>query len=388
MRFSEWDDRWRELPLQEICSFEKGSVLSKSDLSETGHPCILYGQLYTTYLSETIDEIVSKTNRLDDSIERSQVGDLIIPCSGETPEDIATARCVMVPNVLYGGDLNVLRSKHHDCTFLSYQLNGKRRMDIAKLAVGKTIVHLHGNNLKSLRVWVPSSLEEERKIAALLNLLNKRISVQNKIIEDLERLRKFINDAFFESLKTTAIFRTLYKIASEGGTPDTNLKEYYEPAEIPFIKIEDLYSKYLIQNSNYISVLGIEHSSAWLVPKGSILLSNGATIGECTITTYPLCTKQGILGIVPSDSTDSEFLYYLFKSTTFKKQLQRITTKGTMDAAYLKDIDRIQVPFCDKTRQEQHVKTLVPLERKIVLEQSLLQNLISLKRFLLANMFI
>lgn len=242
-------------------------------------------------------------------------------------------------------------------------------------------------DLKNYELFLPNILEQQR-IARMLLAIDHRISVQNKIIEDLERLRKFINDAFFESLKTTAIFRTLYKIASEGGTPDTNLKEYYEPAEIPFIKIEDLYSKYLIQNSNYISVLGIEHSSAWLVPKGSILLSNGATIGECTITTYPLCTKQGILGIVPSDSTDSEFIYYLFKSTTFKKQLQRITTKGTMDAAYLKDIDRIQIPFCDKTRQEQHVKTLVPLERKIVLEQSLLQNLISLKRFLLANMFI
>ena len=272
--------------------------------------------------------------------------------------------------------------------FLGYYFNSSAYKErLRPLIQGIKVYSISKGSLATTSISFPLR-DEQYKIGLFLSIIDRRIAVQNKIIEDLERLRKFINDAFFESLKTKAIFRTLYKIASEGGTPDTNLKEYYVPAEIPFIKIEDLFSKYLIQNSNYISALGIEHSSAWLVPKGSILLSNGATIGECAITTYPLCTKQGILGIVPSDSTDSEFLYYLFKSTTFKKQLQRITTKGTMDAAYLKDMDRIQIPFCDKTRQEQHVKTLVPLERKIVLEQSLLQNLIALKRFLLAKMFI
>ncbi|MBE6126693.1 MAG: restriction endonuclease subunit S [Erysipelotrichaceae bacterium] len=192
MRFPEWKEDWLSATLDSICSFSKGSVLSKAHLSDDGLPCILYGQLYTTYLSEEIGSVLSRTKVSDPSIERSNDGDVIIPCSGETPEDIATARCIRIKGILYGGDLNVLKPRQHDGVFLAFQLNGRRRMDIAKIAVGKTIVHLHASDLKHLRIWFPKSRLEEEKIARFLSLINRRIELQNKIIEGLESLEKGI----------------------------------------------------------------------------------------------------------------------------------------------------------------------------------------------------
>lgn len=80
-------------------------------------------------------------------------------------------------------------------------------------------------------------------------------------------------------------FDSLYETAGEGGTPTTSNANFYDNGKIPFIKIDNLKQKYLIENKDFITELGLQKSSAWLVPTQSILFSNGATIGEITITT-------------------------------------------------------------------------------------------------------
>ena len=123
---------------------------------------------------------------------RSKANDVIIPCSGETAEDIATARCVLNDNILLGGDLNIIRLHGYDGIFMSYQLNGKRKYDIAKVAQGVSVVHLYGEHLKGVKTVNPC-LEEQKKIASLLALLDERIATQNKIIEDLKKLKSAIS---------------------------------------------------------------------------------------------------------------------------------------------------------------------------------------------------
>ena len=170
----------------------KGTGISKDQLSDDGEPCILYGELYTKYKSETIREVISKTNIDNTKLVRSKANDVIIPCSGETAEDIATARCVLNGNILLGGDLNIIRLHRYDGTFMSYQLNGRRKYDIAKVAQGVSVVHLYGEHLKGVKTINPC-LEEQKKIASLLALLDERITTQNKIIEDLKKLKSAIS---------------------------------------------------------------------------------------------------------------------------------------------------------------------------------------------------
>lgn len=183
-------------------------------------------------------------------------------------------------------------------------------------------------------------------------------------------------------------FSSLYETAGEGGTPTTSNTDFYENGKIPFVKIDDLKQKYLIENKDYITELGLQKSSAWLVPAHSILFSNGATIGEITITTYPVCTKQGILGIVPKSNIDVEFLYYFMSSSYFKKAVGRIVTEGTMKTAYLKDINNILCPI--PTKEQQHEIAQIPstLSSKIGFEQSILRLFWEQKRHLLSQMFI
>jgi len=192
LRFPEFTEEWKAEQLDNIATLSKGIGISKEQLSEDGEPCILYGELYTKYKSEIIKQVESKTDINGSKLKRSKANDVIIPCSGETAVDIATARCVPFDNILFGGDLNVISLHQYDGAFMSYQLNGKRKYDIARVAQGVSIVHLYGEHLKAIKTYNPT-LPEQQKIAKLLSLLDDRIDTQNKIIEDLKKLKSAIS---------------------------------------------------------------------------------------------------------------------------------------------------------------------------------------------------
>ena len=247
---------------------------------------------------------------------------------------------------------------------------------------------LSKDTIEKIKINIPG-LEEQNKIAKLMFALDERIATQNKIIEDLKKLKSAIIDYAINSLNTDfAKFGSLYEMAGEGGTPTTSNASFYDNGKIPFIKIDDLKQKYLTENKDFITELGLQKSSAWLVPTHSILFSNGATIGEISITTYPVCTKQGILGIVPKQNIDVEFLYYFMSSSYFKKAVSRIVTEGTMKTAYLKDINNILCPILTKEKQQEIAKMPSALNSKIDFEQSILKLFCSQKQHLLRQMFI
>jgi len=247
---------------------------------------------------------------------------------------------------------------------------------------------LSKDTIEKIKIKIPG-LEEQNKIAKLMFALDERITTQNKIIEDLKKLKSAIIDYAINSIDADFIkFSSLYEIAGEGGTPTTSNASFYDNGKIPFIKIDDLKKKYLTENKDFITELGLQKSSAWLVPSRSILFSNGATIGEITITTYPVCTKQGILGIVPKSNIDVEFLYYFMSSSYFKKAVSRIVTEGTMKTAYLKDINSIRCPIPTKGKQQEIAQMPSALSSNIDFEQSILKLFYAQKQYLLRQMFI
>ncbi|MFK2490465.1 restriction endonuclease subunit S [Bacteroides fragilis] len=389
MRFPEFTEEWKAEQLDNIATLSKGIGISKEQLSEDGEPCILYGELYTKYKSEIIKQVESKTDINGSKLKRSKANDVIIPCSGETAVDIATARCVPFDNILFGGDLNVISLHQYDGAFMSYQLNGKRKYDIARVAQGVSIVHLYGEHLKAIKTYNPT-LPEQQKIAKLLSLLDDRIDTQNKIIEKLQSLIKGLVDELMTVLLKGKLypFSSFYIKAGEGGTPTTSVVEYYTEGTIPFIKIEDLSCKYLTNNKDFITELGMQKSSAWLIPSKSVIYSNGATIGAISINEYPVCTKQGILGIVPNTNINVEYLYLLMSSSYFSKEISRIITEGTMKTAYLKDINHIKCPLPSMAQQKNITNLTSSIEEKLSIEQELLRFLNLQKQYLLHMMFI
>ena len=289
----------------------------------------------------------------------------------------------------YAGFLIRANVTTHDPYFVFSQLHTHRYWRwVSIMSARSGQPGINSQEYSSFPIYI-TSIGEENKIAKLLSLLDERIVTQNKIIEDLKKLKSAIIDYAINSLDSGFVkFGSLYEMAGEGGTPTTSNASFYDNGKIPFIKIDDLKQKYLTENKDFITELGLQKSSAWLVPTHSILFSNGATIGEISITTYPVCTKQGILGIVPKQNIDVEFLYYFMSSSYFKKTVSRIVTEGTMKTAYLKDINNILCPIPTKEKQQEIAKMPSALNSKIDFEQSILKLFCSQKQYLLRQMFI
>ena len=136
--------KWTTSRMSELGNFIKGAPLSKADISMDGTPFILYGELYTTY-NEVITNIKRRTQAKVDEQCLSLVGDVIIPTSGETPEEISTASCVMLPGVILAGDLNIFRGDKVDGRIISYILNHVVNAKIARIAQGKSVVHIQAS---------------------------------------------------------------------------------------------------------------------------------------------------------------------------------------------------------------------------------------------------
>lgn len=164
---------WEEKLLGDIVTFSRGKGISKSDITKNGkNPCIRYGELYTKY-GVVIDEINSFTDlKLKDCV-LSKANQVIMPASGETKIDIATASCVLVDNVILGGDINILTSNENGI-FLANYLNLSKRMEISQLAQGISVIHLYAKQLANLSIKLPC-VKEQDKIAKFLRVLDNKI---------------------------------------------------------------------------------------------------------------------------------------------------------------------------------------------------------------------
>ena len=192
IRFNDQDGKefpkWEKRRLGDVAKFSRGKGISKSDIEEQGvNECIRYGELYTTY-NEIIDSIVSKTNVSLKGSVISKSNDVIIPSSGETHLDIATASCVLKDGVILGGDLNIIRTKLNG-VFLAYLLNSSMKKDIASLAQGNSVVHLYNKELSTLNLELPC-LSEQTKIAHFLSALDRKIAVVDEQIEKTKEWKK------------------------------------------------------------------------------------------------------------------------------------------------------------------------------------------------------
>ncbi len=186
---------WKEKKLGKIAFFSKGKGISKNDISLDGlTQCIRYGELYTIY-KETIDDTFSKTNLSKAQLVLSEAGDVIIPASGETRIDIATASCVLHEGIGLGGDLNIIRGDFNG-VFLAYYLNAHLKTDIARLSQGSSVMHLYSSQLRQLKLEIPS-IQEQQKIADFLSAIDRKIETVQQQITKTQSFKKGLLQQMF-----------------------------------------------------------------------------------------------------------------------------------------------------------------------------------------------
>ena len=301
---------------------------------------------------------------------RSKANDVIIPCSGETAEDIATARCVLNGNILLGGDLNIIRLHGYDGTFMSYQLNGKRKYDIAKVAQGVSVVHLYGEHLKGVKTINPC-LTEQKKITSLLTLLDERIATQNKIIDKLQSLIKGISSKIFTSIKGV-VYRMgdIATITNGNSNVQDAIAESKEGLYPFFDRSEDI--KYL---------------PTFLFDKEAIIYPGEGADFVPRYFKGKFALHQRCYAIFDFDEIiNAKFLYFYLK--TKNSFFIRNAVGSTVPSLRLDTFQKLKVVIPSKNTQYSVSLCLSYIEQKCNLENEVLQTLLKQKQYLLRQMFI
>ena len=369
LRFKEFNDEWEGYPLNKLVNFSKGNLLSKADLDESGlYPCILYGQLYTKY-KEVIRNVYSKTNRNDKNLVRSKYGDILIPSSGETPIDISTASCILLDNIVLGGDINILSPNNCDGRFLSYMINNNKRKDIAKVAQGHSVVHLYNDNLKNINVNIPT-INEQTKITNTLELLDKKIELQIKKIEDLK---------LFKLCITNTIFKETDKLCKK------SLKDICSVT-----KGKQINSELLSEEGNYYMLNGGINPSGFLneynTKENTISISEGGN--SCGYVNYNK-TKfwaGGHCYTVLPKNINNVYLYQLLKYN--EKRIMDLRVGSGLPNIQKKDLENFSLYIHESIVQNKIATALTTIDDLINLEEQKNNNLEKLKKGLMQNMFV
>ena len=368
LRFPEFTEEWKAEQLDNIATLSKGIGISKEQLSEDGEPCILYGELYTKYKSEIIKQVESKTDINGSKLKRSKANDVIIPCSGETAVDIATARCVPFDNILFGGDLNVISLHQYDGAFMSYQLNGKRKYDIARVAQGVSIVHLYGEHLKAIKTYNPT-LPEQQKIAKLLSLLDDRIDTQNKIIEKLQSLVKGLRVCCMQRVYGNNVY--LSEIA-----------QIYQPQTISSTELTE--DGFLVYGANGIigKYKDYNHETEQIC-----ITCRGNTCGMVNYT-KPMSWITGNAMVINTDKYQDKvckrYLYHYLSAYNFNS----IISGSGQPQIVRTPLEKLKITLPTISEQKQKAIIFDKIQDKIDINHKVLNLYIGQKQYLLRQMFI
>ena len=385
LRFPGFDEPWMTRKLGEMGTFIKGAPLSKADISDEGTPFILYGELYTTY-SEVTNSVKRKTDKTVEHQFYSKIGDVIMPTSDETPEDIATASCIMIPDVILAGDLLIYRTEQIDGRFVSFCVKNKVNKQISSVAQGKSVVHVRAEELSKISVTFPA-LDEQQKILSLLESIDRRIATQQKLIETLKKYKRGLLMHYFSDDRTQQW--THYSISQigkviTGSTPPTNDRSNYD-GELLFCSPGDVgEEKYISSTEKRVSPKGFALGRP--LPPNSVIVTCIGLIGKLGIATTGMITNQQINALVVSEGFDHEFIYYAFEN--FFPEYRSKVSMQTLPILSKSEFEKliIKAPVLDvQLKISSH---LASMDRRIEHTQKELNLLFEQRRGIIQQLFI
>jgi len=171
-----------------------------------------------------------------------------------------------------------------------------------------------------------------------------------------------------------------------GGTPKTSVDEYWD-GDIYWVTPTDITNNgqiYISNSERKITEVGLNNSSAKLLPEGSILLTTRATIGEASINTVPMATNQGFKSLICKENADNEFIYYLIQQE--KERLASLGGGSTFDEVSKKDVEGFEVVAPSLREQEKIARILRYVDYKIKKEEKYKKMIKKLKKGLMQDL--
>lgn len=399
IRFPEFSDDWRMEILGDIATFSKGKGIAKSDIDPNGTTyCVRYGELYTSY-DTVIDLPISKTSMRPENLVLSEGGEVIVPASGETAEDISTAAVVLREGIALGGDLNIIRSPLNG-GFLASYLSGKKRMALAAMAQGNSVVHLYPSQLATLSLGLPTRPEQD-KIASSLHIVDEKISQLSDKLALLEKYKKgcmqrvFSQEIRFSSESGGAFpdwkTRTLGKLASRVKEKNENLdnNNVLTNSAVHGIISQGDYFEHDIANSDNLDRYTIVNIGDFVYNPRISATAPVGPIKRNNIAKGVMSPLYDVFRFAETENTDFWSQYFEFDLWhRYMKQVANYGARHDRMAISTSDFFDMPLPYPHPDEQRKIADFLLAMDAKINLANQELMLARDFKRSLLQQMFV
>ena len=334
----------------------------------------------------------------------SEGGEVIVPSSGETAEDISRASVVGKAGVILGGDLNIVKPNDTlDSAFLAITIsNGNQQKELSKRAQGKSVVHISNSDLKDVIMQIPT-LTEQASISNFFRTLDTTITLHKRKLDRLKELKKgylqqmfpqngervprvrfsgFVGDWQERKLGEVANFR-------RGSFPQPyGLPEWYDEKNgMPFVQVVDVGNNLRLIDDTKQKISKLAQPKSVYVPEGRVVVTLQGSIGRVAITQYPSYIDRTLL-IFEDYMTEIDAYYWAYviqQKFDIEKQTAPGGTIKTITKEVLSDFE-VSLPCISE--QAAIGNLFRNLDEQITAQSQKLEQLKKLKTAYLQKMFI
>ena len=411
IRLKGFEGEWCYSKLENLSAFSKGQGYSKGNLNPTGNtPIILYGRMYTNY-EPIITHVDTFANKKENSI-LSEGDEVIVPASGETAEDISIASAVVQKEVILGGDLNIIKPhKELSPSFLALSIsNSKIHKELSTKAQGKSIVHLHNEDLKKVSISYPNTNEQEA-ISTFFQNLDNLITEQKNKLENLQKVKKSMLCKMFpkEGQKIPEIrfkgFEGNWKLITLGNvglfhSNGVDKKIYPNEHMVNLLNYMDIYNGRIVNKKNCNSLMQVSANDRQL--RDCNVLANDIFFTPSSETVEDV----GHIMVIEEDLPNTCYSYHLMRfrpykgifystfpnygfQTSFVRHQMRLMANGVQRFVLGKtEFESLQVLIPSYDEQKKIAKYFTSIETQITFQTQRLKKLKQIKSACLQKMFV
>ena len=397
LRFKEFKDEWQSINLADIFQYFSTNSLSREQLSESGILKNLhYGDIHRKYNSivnenKEITSYVKDINYVN-KYELLKNNDLIFADASEDYEGIGKAvEVVNVNNNTVSGLHTILARDNSNVfapIFKGYYFNSPIvHNQIRVLANGFKVYGISKEAINKLNIKIPS-IKEQSKIANTFYLLDKKIELQNKKIEDL---KLFKLKSFEIMIREINEYKKIKQIGSlkNGYSFKNNL--YDGKGLYNILTISNVTGNLYINNNfkNKYNFIPKDIQNHQILKEKDILISMTGNVGRVSFNKGKnnlLNQRVGVLEL--NESINRDYIFYMLSNKKFENKMIDCGQGAAQLNITKTDIENYKIPYPNKQKQLKITKILNCITQKIQLEENKLLKLKELKKGLMQNMFV
>lgn len=368
---------WEYKKLGDIANdMYRGSGIKREQVTDTGIPCVRYGEIYTTY-NIAFDKCASHTNEeIISSPKYFETGDILFAITGESVEEIGKSIAYLgKEKCMCGGDIVVMKHSQYP-KYLSYALSSPKA--IKQKGLGKTklkVVHTNIPSLKEISIPVPPLSEQKEIVEYLDSSFAKIDKLKENAAKNLEEAKALFQSALKDALEPKEGWeeKTLKELTNKigsGATPKGGRKVYIDEGCSLIRSMNVLYNIFKYDELAHINEEAADQLKGVEVQKNDVLFNiTGASIARCCIVPediLPARVNQHVsilrlkAGVLPI------FLCYTLISPTNQRKLLKIGEAGSTRQALTKsDLENHMIGVPSLQEQQSIVSYLDSLNEKL-----------------------